>query len=149
VSAVLSVLSVADASGSGGGTVGSPSAPALPPAGRLTGPSPPPVRIMALLDEYAVEPAAPHAVVIDRSPILGKPAGMRLLARSATVSYCLSPTVDLPAGVATADIVVAAVRRPALVGGAWLKPGAVVVDAGDNQGNVGDVAGNDAMEWPT
>lgn len=60
-----------------------------------------------------------------RSPILGKPVGMLLLARDATVTYCHSRT--------------AAVGRPELVRGAWIKPGAVVVDAGYNPGNVGDV----------
>src|SRR6202453_938597 len=95
--------------------------------------------IIRLLDAYEVELAGKHAVVIGRSPILGKPVGMLLLARDATVTYCHSRTVDLPAIVATADIVVAAVGRPKFVRGAWLKPGSVVVDAGYNEGNVGDV----------
>jgi methylenetetrahydrofolate dehydrogenase (NADP+)/methenyltetrahydrofolate cyclohydrolase len=85
-------------------------------------------------------------VVVGRSPILGKPAGMLLLARDATVTYCHSKTVDLPAAVATADIVVAAVGRPQFIKGRDIKPGAVVVDAGYNPGNVGDVDFESAME---
>ncbi len=95
--------------------------------------------IMRLLDAYGVDPAGRHAVVLGRSPILGKPVGMLLLARNATVTYCHSKTVDLPAILGTADIVVAAVGRPEFVRGEHLKPGVVVVDAGYNPGNVGDV----------
>jgi methylenetetrahydrofolate dehydrogenase (NADP+) / methenyltetrahydrofolate cyclohydrolase len=95
--------------------------------------------IMRLLDAYEVDPAGRHAVVIGRSPILGKPIGMLLLARDATVTYCHSRTQELSAIVGSADIVVAAVGRPRFVRGAWLKPGSVVIDAGYNQGNVGDV----------
>ncbi|MGH9018113.1 MAG: bifunctional 5,10-methylenetetrahydrofolate dehydrogenase/5,10-methenyltetrahydrofolate cyclohydrolase, partial [Acidimicrobiales bacterium] len=95
--------------------------------------------IMRLLDAYGVELDGRHAVVIGRSPILGKPVGMLLLARQATVTYCHSHTIDLPGIVAGADIVVAAVGRPRFVRGAWLKAGAVVVDAGFNEGTVGDV----------
>jgi methylenetetrahydrofolate dehydrogenase (NADP+)/methenyltetrahydrofolate cyclohydrolase len=98
-----------------------------------------PAGIMRLLDAYDVEISGKHAVVIGRSPILGKPVGMLLLARDATVTYCHSRTESLPAIVRTADIVVAAVGRPHFVRGNWLKPGAVVIDAGYNQGNVGDV----------
>jgi methylenetetrahydrofolate dehydrogenase (NADP+)/methenyltetrahydrofolate cyclohydrolase len=95
--------------------------------------------IMRLLDAYDVELAGKHAVVIGRSPILGKPIGMLLLARDATVTYCHSRTKDLPNSVRDADVVVAAVGRPRFVRGEWLKPGAVVIDAGYNDGNVGDV----------
>jgi methylenetetrahydrofolate dehydrogenase (NADP+)/methenyltetrahydrofolate cyclohydrolase len=95
--------------------------------------------IMRLLDAYDVPIAGREAVVVGRSPILGKPVGMLLLARDATVTYCHSKTVDLAAAVGRADIVVAAVGRPELIRGGWIKPGAVVVDAGYNPGNVGDV----------
>ncbi|MFJ2194010.1 bifunctional 5,10-methylene-tetrahydrofolate dehydrogenase/5,10-methylene-tetrahydrofolate cyclohydrolase, partial [Kitasatospora sp. NPDC087861] len=80
-----------------------------------------------------------HAVVVGRSPILGKPVGMLLLGRDATVTYCHSRTVDLPTIVREADVLVAAVGRPRFIDGADIKPGAVVVDAGYNPGNVGDV----------
>ena len=95
--------------------------------------------IMRLIDAYDVELSGARAVVIGRSPILGKPMGMLLLARDATVTYCHSKTRDLPSLVADADLVVAAVGRPEFVKGAWIKPGAVVIDAGYNPGNVGDV----------
>lgn len=96
--------------------------------------------IMRLLDAYGADLAGRHAVVLGRSPILGKPAGMLLLGRDATVTYCHSRTRALAEVVRTADIVVAAVGRPQFVRGDWIKPGAVVVDAGYNPGNVGDVA---------
>jgi methylenetetrahydrofolate dehydrogenase (NADP+)/methenyltetrahydrofolate cyclohydrolase len=102
--------------------------------------------IMRLLDAYGVDPRGKHAVVIGRSPILGKPAGMLLLARHATVTYCHSRTQDLDAMVRSADIVVAAVGKPEFVRGEWIAPGAVVVDAGYNEGNVGDVAFAEAVE---
>lgn len=95
--------------------------------------------ILRLLDAYHVELAGQHAVVIGRSPILGRPVGMLLLARDATVTFCHSKTTDLAAQVRQADIVVAAVGRPELIKGDWIKPGAVVIDAGYNPGNVGDV----------
>ncbi|MEU7567238.1 bifunctional 5,10-methylenetetrahydrofolate dehydrogenase/5,10-methenyltetrahydrofolate cyclohydrolase [Streptomyces fradiae] len=97
--------------------------------------------IMRLLDAYGVDPAGKRAVVVGRSAILGKPAGMLLLARNATVTYCHSytPAADLSAAVREADIVVAAVGRARFIKGEDIKPGAVVVDAGYNEGNVGDV----------
>ena len=101
---------------------------------------------MRLLDAYDVEPSGQRAVVIGRSPILGKPVGMLLLARHATVTYCHSRTRDLPDVVREADIVVAAVGRPEFVRGGWIKPGAVVIDAGYSPGNVGDVAFDEAVE---
>ncbi|MFI9342006.1 bifunctional 5,10-methylenetetrahydrofolate dehydrogenase/5,10-methenyltetrahydrofolate cyclohydrolase [Streptomyces sp. NPDC052773] len=102
--------------------------------------------IMRLLDEYGVDPAGKRAVVVGRSAILGKPAGMLLLARDATVTYCHSRTADLSAAVREADIVVAAVGRPRLIRGQDVKPGAVVIDAGYNPGNVGDVDFDSAVE---
>lgn len=95
--------------------------------------------IMRLLEASGVDPAGKHAVVIGRSPILGKPVAMLLLAQNATVTVCHSRTRNLPEIVADADIVVAAVGRPEFVRGEWVKPGAVVIDAGYNPGNVGDV----------
>jgi methylenetetrahydrofolate dehydrogenase (NADP+) / methenyltetrahydrofolate cyclohydrolase len=105
-----------------------------------------PAGIMRLLNAYGVDPAGKHAVVVGRSPILGKPVGMLLLGRNATVTYCHSRTRDLPRIVRAADIVVAAVGRPELIQGEWIKPGAVVVDAGYNPGNVGDVAFAEAVD---
>ena len=102
--------------------------------------------ILRLLDAYDVDPAGRTAVVIGRSPILGRPVSALLLARDATVTTCHSRTPDLPSAVRTADIVVAAVGRPEFVRGDWIKPGAVVIDAGYNPGNVGDVAFDEAVE---
>ena len=102
--------------------------------------------IMRLLDEYDVDPAGKRAVVVGRSAILGKPVGMLLLGRDATVTYCHSRTADLSSVVREADIVVAAVGRPRLIRGEDIKPGAVVVDAGYNPGNIGDVDFDSARE---
>jgi methylenetetrahydrofolate dehydrogenase (NADP+)/methenyltetrahydrofolate cyclohydrolase len=76
------------------------------------------------------------AVVIGRSNIVGKPMASLLLARNATVTMTHSRTKDLPGVVRGADIVVAAVGRPHMVGGDWIKPGAVVIDVGINRVDV-------------
>jgi methylenetetrahydrofolate dehydrogenase (NADP+)/methenyltetrahydrofolate cyclohydrolase len=102
--------------------------------------------ILRLLDEYGVELGGRRAVVVGRSAILGKPVGMLLLARDATVTYCHSRTADLSSVVREADVVVAAVGRPRLIRGRDVKPGAVVIDAGYNPGNVGDVDFDSAVE---
>jgi methylenetetrahydrofolate dehydrogenase (NADP+)/methenyltetrahydrofolate cyclohydrolase len=101
--------------------------------------------IIALLDAYGIPLSGKHAVVVGRSPILGKPVGMLLLARDATVTYCHSRTVNLAERVAQADVVVACVGRPNLIRGDWIKPGAVVVDAGYAE-NTGDVEADAAAE---
>ncbi|WP_236244819.1 bifunctional 5,10-methylenetetrahydrofolate dehydrogenase/5,10-methenyltetrahydrofolate cyclohydrolase [Streptomyces sp. CC210A] len=107
-----------------------------------------PAGIMRLLDAYDVDPAGKKAVVVGRSAILGKPAGMLLLARNATVTYCHSytPAAELSAALREADIVVAAVGRPRFIAGEDIKQGAVVIDAGYNEGNVGDVDFDSAAE---
>jgi methylenetetrahydrofolate dehydrogenase (NADP+)/methenyltetrahydrofolate cyclohydrolase len=102
--------------------------------------------MLRLLDAYGVDPAGKHAVIVGCGDILGKPAGLLLLRRDATVTYCHARTVDLPSVIRTGDIVVAAVGQPAFVRGAWLKPGAVVLDAGYNPGNAGDVAFDEAVQ---
>ncbi|GHE76767.1 bifunctional protein FolD [Streptomyces spiralis] len=102
--------------------------------------------ILRLLDAYDVDLAGKRAVVVGRSAILGKPVGMLLLARDATVTYCHSRTRELSSVVREADVVVAAVGRPRLVRGQDIKPGAVVIDAGYNEGNVGDVDFDSAVE---
>ncbi|MGF1239888.1 bifunctional 5,10-methylenetetrahydrofolate dehydrogenase/5,10-methenyltetrahydrofolate cyclohydrolase [Streptomyces sp. 2-6] len=102
--------------------------------------------ILRLLDAYDVDLAGKRAVVVGRSAILGKPVGMLLLGRDATVTYCHSRTRDLSAVVREADVVVAAVGRPRLIKGGDVKPGAVVIDAGYNPGNVGDVDFESAAE---
>ena len=84
-------------------------------------------------DHLGTDLSGLSAVVIGRSNIVGKPMASLLLARHATVTICHSRTKDLPAVVRGADIVVAAVGRPGMVGGDWIKPGAVVIDVGINR----------------
>ena len=98
-----------------------------------------PAGIMRLLDHYQLAIEGRHAVVVGRSPILGKPMAMMLLNRHATVTICHSRTQDLPQVVRQADILVAAVGRPRFVKGDWIKDGAVIVDAGYHPEKVGDV----------
>ena len=98
-----------------------------------------PAGIVCLLDHHKIEIEGTHAVVIGRSPILGKPMAMMLLNRNATVTICHSRTRDLPEIVRSADILVAAVARPRFVKGDWIKPGAVIVDAGSHPEKCGDV----------
>ena len=98
-----------------------------------------PAGIMRLLDHYAVEASGRLAVVVGRSPILGKPMAMMLLNRNATVVVCHSKTRGLPDLVRQADIVVGAVGKPEFIRGEWIKEGAVVIDAGYHPGNVGDI----------
>jgi methylenetetrahydrofolate dehydrogenase (NADP+)/methenyltetrahydrofolate cyclohydrolase len=93
---------------------------------------------MELLDYEGVECSGARAVVVGRSEIVGKPMAALLLARHATVTVCHSRTRDLAAVCREADLVVAAVGRPAMVEGSWVRPGAVVVDVGVNR--VEDVA---------
>jgi methylenetetrahydrofolate dehydrogenase (NADP+)/methenyltetrahydrofolate cyclohydrolase len=102
-------------------------------------PSCTPAAIMAILEYYNIPIESKHAVVIGRSPILGKPVSAMLLNKNATVTTCHSRTANLADIVRLGDIVVAAVGKPKFVQGSWIKPGAVVLDAGYNAGNVGDV----------
>ena len=98
-----------------------------------------PAGIMSLLKHYGIALAGKHAVVVGRSAILGKPMAMMLLGADCTVTICHSKTQNLAALIAQADIVVGAVGRPEFIKAAWIKDGAVVVDAGYHPGGVGDV----------
>lgn len=98
-----------------------------------------PAGIMSLLRFHEIPIAGKHAVVVGRSAILGKPMALMLLNQNATVTICHSKTVDLPSFVGQADILIGAVGRPELIKSAWIKPGAVVVDAGYHPGNIGDI----------
>jgi len=98
-----------------------------------------PAGIMRLLRHYRIPLEGKHAVVVGRSPILGKPVAMMLLNANATVTICHSKTRDLQGIVHQADILVAAVGKPEFIKGSWIRAGAVVVDAGYHPGNVGDV----------
>lgn len=98
-----------------------------------------PAGIMRLLKHYDIPLEGKHAVVIGRSPILGKPMAFMLLNENCTVTICHSRTQNLQDYVRQADIIVGAVGRPEFIRGDWIKPGAVVVDAGYNPGPVGDI----------
>ncbi len=99
-----------------------------------------PQGIMRLLEANNIELSGKNAVVIGRSPILGKPMAMMLLNANATVTICHSRTQNLAKVVAEADIVVAAVGKPEFVKAEWIKDKAVVVDAGWHpQNRVGDI----------
>lgn len=98
-----------------------------------------PAGIMRLLAHYDIALAGRLAVVVGRSPILGKPMAAMLLNADATVIACHSRTAELPRLVAQADVVVGAVGKPEFIRGAWIKDGAVVVDAGFHPGGIGDV----------
>ena len=98
-----------------------------------------PAGIMKLLAHYDIPLSGRRAVVVGRSPILGKPMAMMLLNADATVTICHSRTRELPALIAEADIVVGAVGRPEFIKGDWIREGAVVIDAGYHPGGVGDV----------
>lgn len=98
-----------------------------------------PKGIMRLLEHYGIEISGKHAVVVGRSPILGKPMAAMLLQADATVTICHSRTKNLESHIRQADIIVGAVGKPEFIKGAWIKDGAVVVDAGYHPGGVGDI----------
>lgn len=98
-----------------------------------------PFSILSILKHYGIEIAGKDAVVVGRSPILGKPVAMMLLNENATVTICHSKTRDLPDKLRRADIVVAALGKPRFIRADWVKEGAVLVNAGYNPGNVGDI----------
>jgi methylenetetrahydrofolate dehydrogenase (NADP+)/methenyltetrahydrofolate cyclohydrolase len=98
-----------------------------------------PAGIMTLLDYYKTDFEGKRAIVVGRSPILGKPMAQMLLNRNATVTICHSRTRDLPSIIKEGDIVVGAVGKPKFIRGEWIKEGAVVIDAGYHPEKVGDV----------
>ena len=92
-----------------------------------------PAGIIELLDRNQIEIAGTSACVVGRSQIVGRPVASLLLQRHATVTICHSRTRDLPSVTRQADILVAAIGRPAFIRGDYIKPGAVVVDVGVNK----------------
>lgn len=98
-----------------------------------------PAGIMRLLQHYQIPIEGKRAVLVGRSPILGKPLAMMLLNAHATVTICHSRTRNLPEVVRQAEIVVGAVGRPEFIKGDWIAPAAVVIDAGYHPGRVGDI----------
>ena len=107
-----------------------------------------PLGVMKLLRAASVEIAGARAVVLGRSAIVGRPLASLLLAAHATVTIAHSRTRDLPAECRHADILVAAVGKPEMVQGDWIRPGATVIDVGINRLEdgrlVGDVAYDEA-----
>ena len=98
-----------------------------------------PLGIIRILKEYNIALSGKHAVVVGRSAILGKPVAQLLLNENCTVTICHSKTENLPDILRTADIVVGAVGKPKFIQREWLKEGVVLIDAGYNAGNVGDI----------
>ncbi len=98
-----------------------------------------PQGIMRLLKAYDIPLAGKHAVVVGRSPILGKPMALMMLNANATVTICHSKTQNLPEIVNTADVIVGAVGRPEFIRSDWIADGAVVIDAGFHPGGLGDI----------
>ena len=92
-----------------------------------------PFGVMKMLEYTGVDLTGKEVVVVGRSNIVGKPVALMCLAQHATVTLCHSRTRDLPAKVAQADVVIAAVGRPEMIKGAWIKEGAVVIDVGVNR----------------
>ena len=98
-----------------------------------------PAGIMRILDFYDVDISGMNAVVVGRSPILGKPMAMMLLNKNATVTICHSRTRELENHVKNADLVVGAVGVPKLIKKEWIKKGAIVIDAGYHPEKCGDI----------
>jgi len=101
-----------------------------------------PAGVMALLDEYGIDPAGRECVVVGRSNIVGKPQAMLLLHKNATVTICHSRTRDLGAVTRRADILVCAVGRAGLIDASMVKPGAVVIDVAMNRDAQGKLCGD-------
>ncbi len=105
-----------------------------------------PAGVMRMLDEAGVELKGKRALVIGRSNIVGKPMAAMLLERHATVTIAHSRTVNLAEEVGRAEVVVAAIGRPRLVRGEWLRPGAAVIDVGLNRLETGKLVGDVEFE---
>lgn len=101
-----------------------------------------PAGVMALLEEYNIDIAGKHCVVVGRSNIVGKPQAMLLLHKHATVTICHSRTPDLAAMTRQADILVAAVGKVGLITADMVKPGAVVIDVAMNRNEAGKLCGD-------
>jgi methylenetetrahydrofolate dehydrogenase (NADP+) / methenyltetrahydrofolate cyclohydrolase len=108
-----------------------------------------PSGVLELLRRHEVDLVGAEAVVVGRSDLVGKPVAALLLAEHATVTICHSRTRDLASVCRRADVLIAAVGRPQMVKGDWIKPGAAVIDVGINRtddGLVGDVEFQSAVE---
>jgi methylenetetrahydrofolate dehydrogenase (NADP+)/methenyltetrahydrofolate cyclohydrolase len=101
-----------------------------------------PYGIMKLIEEAGTAVRGANAVVVGRSNIVGKPVAVLLTNADATVTICHSKTKDLPGVIGGADILVAAIGRPEFIKGAWIKPGATVIDVGTNRLPTGKLVGD-------
>lgn len=101
-----------------------------------------PAGVMEMLEEYHIDPAGKHCVVVGRSNIVGKPQAMLLLHKHGTVTICHSRTPDLASVTRQADILVAAVGRVNLITADMVKPGAVVIDVAMNRNTEGKLCGD-------
>ena len=101
-----------------------------------------PQACMEILDYYGIDCQGKSAVVIGRSLVVGKPAAMMLLKKNATVTVCHTKTVDMPAVVREADVVIVAAGRAGIVGADYLRPGQVVIDVGINVNAEGKLCGD-------
>ena len=101
-----------------------------------------PAGCMRLIEEAGVDPAGKRALVVGRSTIVGKPMAQLLLAANATVTVAHSRTADLAEEVARSEILVAAVGRPRMIRGEWIRPGATVIDVGINRLDDGTLVGD-------
>ncbi len=98
-----------------------------------------PAGIMELIKHYKLPIEGKHAVVVGRSPILGKPIAMMLLNENATVTICHSKTNNLPDIIKQADVIVGAVGKPEFIKADWIKDNSIVIDAGYHKGGIGDI----------
>jgi len=98
-----------------------------------------PAGIMELIKHYKLPIEGKNAVVIGRSPILGKPIAMMLLNENATVTICHSKTKNLQEIIKQADIVVGAIGKPEFIKADWIKDNSIVIDAGYHKGGIGDI----------
>ncbi|MDY0251482.1 bifunctional methylenetetrahydrofolate dehydrogenase/methenyltetrahydrofolate cyclohydrolase FolD [Desulfuromonas thiophila] len=105
-----------------------------------------PFGVMKMLEDIGCDLNGKEVVVVGRSNIVGKPVALMCLAQNATVTLCHSRTRDLAAHVGRADVVIAAVGRPEMIQGDWIKPGAVVIDVGINRLADGRLVGDVAFE---
>ncbi len=108
-----------------------------------------PLGVMRLLQEAGTDLDGAESVILGRSNLFGKPMGRLLVEADATMTICHSHTRDIAAACRRADVLIAAVGRPKLVQGDWIKPGATVIDVGitrTEDGLVGDVDFDAAME---
>lgn len=101
-----------------------------------------PLGIIKLLENTGVDISGKEAVVVGRSNIVGKPVALMLLHRNATVTICHSRTQNLREKIGRADILIAAIGKPAAIKGEWIKQGAIVIDVGINRLDGGKLVGD-------